>query len=156
MTRGLAITGRVKTNIILILKFLKDLDVLAEQLSKMGGNHLSKAGSPPPPAPPPRESSIASPKSVDEDNESLTSPGSSQNADGTLLASEPAKNHRVIDDSTLKGLKETNSDLPPPNKPLPPTPTDQSPSSETPGDDGTLVGKTVSNKLFWCRQNCLT
>jgi hypothetical protein len=31
-----------------------------------------------------------------------------------------------------------------PNKPLPPTPTDQSPASETPGDDGTLIARKRS------------
>uniref|UniRef100_F1KQH9 non-specific serine/threonine protein kinase n=1 Tax=Ascaris suum TaxID=6253 RepID=F1KQH9_ASCSU len=97
----------------------QDLDVLANELTRMG-RHQDQNGScsPPPPAPPPRDTSIMG--AVEEN----TSPH-----DGTLLASEPALRHSVLEEGTLRG----------PNKPLPPTPSDQSPASDVPGDDGTLL-----------------
>ncbi|VDO59366.1 unnamed protein product [Onchocerca flexuosa] len=79
--------------------------------------------------------------------------------DGTLLASEPARGHhenlihhclqlkidfkiayfkyyfQAVEEGTLRG----------PNKPLPPTPTDQSPVSDIPGDDGTLLASHKVN-----------
>uniref|UniRef100_A0A915A886 non-specific serine/threonine protein kinase n=2 Tax=Parascaris univalens TaxID=6257 RepID=A0A915A886_PARUN len=97
----------------------QDLDVLANELTRMG-RHQDQNGScsPPPPAPPPRDTSIMG--AVEEN----TPPH-----DGTLLASEPALRHSVLEEGTLRG----------PNKPLPPTPSDQSPASDVPGDDGTLL-----------------
>uniref|UniRef100_A0A914WJE1 non-specific serine/threonine protein kinase n=1 Tax=Plectus sambesii TaxID=2011161 RepID=A0A914WJE1_9BILA len=112
----------------------EDLDALADELSRIGRHQVQQNGSPPPPAPPPRDASIASTEDT-ASSSSLTSP-----QDGTLLASEPvprplnARSEINADDGTLRG----------PNKPLPPTPTDQSPASETPGDDGTLIARKRS------------
>lgn len=86
-----------------------DLEALAAELSEMG----SKA-SPPPPVPPVRGESMA--KSVE---------GGGGGGESVPASSPP----RPYDDSTLQG----------PNKPLPPTPTDQSP--EEPPEDGTLMGR---------------
>uniref|UniRef100_A0A183UT93 non-specific serine/threonine protein kinase n=1 Tax=Toxocara canis TaxID=6265 RepID=A0A183UT93_TOXCA len=97
----------------------QDLDILANELTRMG-RHQDQNGScsPPPPAPPPRDTSIMG--AVEE----ITSPH-----DGTLLASEPAHRQSLMEEGTLRG----------PNKPLPPTPSDQSPASDLPGGDGTLL-----------------
>ncbi|KHN82631.1 Serine/threonine-protein kinase mig-15 [Toxocara canis] len=103
----------------------QDLDILANELTRMG-RHQDQNGScsPPPPAPPPRDTSIMG--AVEE----ITSPH-----DGTLLASEPAHRQSLMEEGTLRG----------PNKPLPPTPSDQSPASDLPGGDGTLL---VAHKLM--------
>lgn len=58
------------------------MDVLANELTRMGRNQQNGNYSPPPPAPPPRDTSIMS--AVDE---------ASASHDGTLLASEPAHGH---------------------------------------------------------------
>lgn len=103
-----------------------DLEALAKELSEMGGG--SKGMSPPPPVPPVRGESIA--KSSFEDP-----------LDGTVSASSPA---RPYEDGTLEGKAA-------PNKPLPPTPTDQSPATEEPPEDGTLVGK--KSRGSWQRRS---
>uniref|UniRef100_A0A1I8ERI9 Protein kinase domain-containing protein n=1 Tax=Wuchereria bancrofti TaxID=6293 RepID=A0A1I8ERI9_WUCBA len=97
----------------------QDLDVLANELTRMGRHQQNGSYSPPPPAPPPRDTSIMS--AVDE---------ASGFHDDTLLVSESA-----LEEGTLRG----------PNKPLPPTPTDQSPVSDIPGDDGTLLASYKVN-----------
>uniref|UniRef100_A0A5S6PV73 non-specific serine/threonine protein kinase n=2 Tax=Brugia malayi TaxID=6279 RepID=A0A5S6PV73_BRUMA len=97
----------------------QDLDVLANELTRMGRHQQNGSYSPPPPAPPPRDTSIMS--TVDE---------ASGSHDSTLLVNESA-----LEEGTLRG----------PNKPLPPTPTDQSPLSDIPGDDGTLLASHKVN-----------
>uniref|UniRef100_A0A1I8E8F6 non-specific serine/threonine protein kinase n=1 Tax=Wuchereria bancrofti TaxID=6293 RepID=A0A1I8E8F6_WUCBA len=97
----------------------QDLDVLANELTRMGRHQQNGSYSPPPPAPPPRDTSIMN--AVDE---------ASGSHDGTLLVGESA-----LEEGTLRG----------PNKPLPPTPTDQSPVSDIPGDDGTLLASHKVN-----------
>ncbi|MFH4975248.1 hypothetical protein AB6A40_001957, partial [Gnathostoma spinigerum] len=99
----------------------EDLDVLATELTRIGRQQQkNSSSSPPPPAPPPRDTSMMG-------SEEPTSP-----TDGTLLASETAR-------VPVRELDASNGTLRGPNKPLPPTPSDQSPSSDTPPEDGTLL-----------------
>lgn len=66
------------------IKF-QDLDVLANELTRIGRHQqqqINGSSSPPPPAPPPRDASIVS---VGDDT--------SLSHDGTLLVSEPASTH---------------------------------------------------------------
>ncbi|VDN03074.1 unnamed protein product [Thelazia callipaeda] len=103
----------------------QNLDVLANELTRMGRHQQNGNYSPPPPAPPPRDASIMN---ADE---------ASASHDGTLLASEPGsgQHENMLEEGTLRG----------PNKPLPPTPTDHSPISDIPGDDGTLLASRKVN-----------
>jgi serine/threonine protein kinase len=105
----------------------EDLDVLANELTRIGRHQQKGSSSPPPPAPPPRDTSINSVQLMVNSNASNTSRLMNSPVDGSLLASEPAKIVEV--DGTLRG----------PNKPLPPTPSDITPDTEFPGNDGTLV-----------------
>ncbi|CCG58606.1 Protein CBR-MIG-15, isoform a [Caenorhabditis briggsae] len=87
----------------------EDLDVLASELSKIGGlrngRSREESMSPPPPAPPPREASISSiTDSVDV----------SETENGADAEWDDLKDLMMNGESTLRG----------PNKPLPPTPTD--------------------------------
>ncbi|KAI6191890.1 BMA-MIG-15, isoform a [Aphelenchoides bicaudatus] len=104
----------------------EDLDVLANELNRMGRvPNSTTTASPPPPAPPARNTSIL----ISMDS---ISNGVGHHIDDTLLASEPASNSAPANiyqaDGTLRG----------PNKPLPPTPVDISPEFEEP-NDGTLM-----------------
>ncbi|KAH7728303.1 CRE-MIG-15 protein [Aphelenchoides avenae] len=104
----------------------EDLDVLANELTKIGRHHQNGSSSPPPPAPPPRDASISSVPMALSASSSVRLMGSP--VDGSMRASVPAKVVSV--DGTLRG----------PNKPLPPTPSDITPDSDGPLDDGTLIG----------------
>uniref|UniRef100_A0A915EJ97 non-specific serine/threonine protein kinase n=1 Tax=Ditylenchus dipsaci TaxID=166011 RepID=A0A915EJ97_9BILA len=124
----------------------EDLDILANELSRMGRNQQHHH-QPPPPAPPPRDASIAtnqsSVPSVNSSN-SISSCASSSSAgganelagvspvEGTMLASDTKIIE--IDGTTLKG----------PNKPLPPTPTEISPDAD-PNGDTLLIQKRPSS-----------
>jgi hypothetical protein len=69
------------------------------------------------------------------DSQSIASPG-----DGTVGASDPTiRPIDDLDDGTLRGV---------PNKPLPPTPLDQSPASEH--HDGTLVAASKRVRSAGC------
>jgi hypothetical protein len=105
----------------------EDLDVLANELNRMGRLPNSTSAqpsgsiSPPPPAPPARNTSIL-----------ISMDGHSNGIDGTLLASEPASVSAPANvyhsDGTLRG------------KPLPPTP-----DSEEPGDGTLMIRKHSRN-----------
>lgn len=87
----------------------EDLDVLASELSKMGGHHNGRSReesmSPPPPAPPPREASISSITDTIDVGEL---------DNGADAEWDDLKDIMMNGEGTLRG----------PNKPLPPTPTD--------------------------------
>uniref|UniRef100_A0A914YR29 Uncharacterized protein n=1 Tax=Panagrolaimus superbus TaxID=310955 RepID=A0A914YR29_9BILA len=114
----------------------EDLDILANELSRMGhqqnGGH-SSSSSPPPPAPPPRDASISSvpaalaAAAAAAANGTSSSDLESPSSDNTLVNSESAKVVEI--DGTLRG----------PNKPLPPTPNDHSPDADMPAENGTLL-----------------
>lgn len=105
---------------------------MANELNRMGrlpNQPIQPSGSisPPPPAPPARNTSIlvGHTNGVDKHHHQDLTP-----VDDTLLASEPASasGKHYQGDGTLRG----------PNKPLPPTPADNSPDFEEP-NDGTLM-----------------
>ena len=64
----------------------EDLDILANELTRIGRQQQNGSASPPPPAPPPRDASISSVPSSIHSNGDISSP-----VNGTLLSSEPAK-----------------------------------------------------------------
>uniref|UniRef100_A0A7E4VN09 non-specific serine/threonine protein kinase n=1 Tax=Panagrellus redivivus TaxID=6233 RepID=A0A7E4VN09_PANRE len=106
----------------------EDLDVLANELSRMGQvqNGNGSSASPPPPAPPPRDASISSvPAAL-----AAAAAAAEAHENGTLHRDEA----KVVEiDGTLRG----------PNKPLPPTPSEASPDHE--GDGTLLVNRKPSH-----------
>jgi serine/threonine protein kinase len=111
----------------------EDLDILANELSRMGHqqNGHSSSSSPPPPAPPPRDASISSvPAAL------AAAAAAAASVNGTDL--ESPSNETVITSESAK-VVEIDGTLRGPNKPLPPTPNDHSPDSEMPIEDGTLL-----------------
>lgn len=116
----------------------EDLDILANELSRMGHQQNGhSSSSPPPPAPPPRDASISSvPAAMAA---AASAPDLESPSSDTLVNSESAKVVEV--DGTLRG----------PNKPLPPTPNDHAPDDGA--EDGTLLASRKKRSTSRSRES---